>query len=180
MSLRTAILLLVSLLSISARFPAWGALPAPAHTVTLAWNSSPSGSIAGYRLYYGTSTHVYTNLVDTGGTTTATVPLNSGVTYFFAVTAYDAIGLESEFSTEVSYTVPSSATLHLSLSGAGNVNLTGSAPSGYQYEVLRTDDLQTWTSVGNVTAGATGAFQFTDTLENNPVTRCYRLQQTSP
>ena len=32
--------------------------------------------------------------------------LASGATYFFAVTAYDTNGLESDYSSEVSYTVP--------------------------------------------------------------------------
>ena len=32
--------------------------------------------------------------------------LLNGTTYFFAVTAYDTNGLESDFSTEISYTIP--------------------------------------------------------------------------
>jgi hypothetical protein len=75
--------------------------------VTLAWDPSPDSSVAGYRLYDGVTTGTYTNVIDVGNATTAMVSnLVSGVTYFFAATAYDTNGQESVFSDEVSYTVP--------------------------------------------------------------------------
>jgi len=64
-------------------------------------------SIAGYRLYSGQFSRVYTRETDLGMTTTSSVGgLATGVTYYFAVTAYDTNGLESGFSSEISYTVP--------------------------------------------------------------------------
>lgn len=76
-------------------------------TVTLAWDPSPGGAIAGYRLYDGPASRTYTNVLDVGSATTATVSnLIRGTTYFFAATAYDTNGLESDYSSEVSYTVP--------------------------------------------------------------------------
>ncbi len=76
-------------------------------SVTLAWDASPGGAIAGYRLYDGAASRTYTNTVDVGNATTGTLSnLVSGATYFFAVTAYDTNGLESDYSSEVSYTVP--------------------------------------------------------------------------
>jgi len=75
-------------------------------SVTLAWDPSPDGAIVGYRLYEGAATRTYTNVIAAGNATNASVSsLVSGVTYFFAVTAYDTNGLESDFSAEVSYTV---------------------------------------------------------------------------
>jgi hypothetical protein len=75
--------------------------------VTLAWDPSPDGSVAGYRLYDGIASGIYANVIDLGNATNATVSnLVSGVTYFFAATAYDTNGQESVFSDEVSYTVP--------------------------------------------------------------------------
>ena len=75
--------------------------------VTLAWDPSPGGAIAGYRLYDGVASRTYTNLINAGNVTTQAVSgLTVGVTYFFAVTAYDTNGLESDYSSEVSYTVP--------------------------------------------------------------------------
>src|SRR5262245_38938068 len=76
-------------------------------TLTLAWNASTGSSVAGYNLYYGGVSQNYTNMVNAGNSTNATVTgLNTGITYYFAVTAYDVAGLESPFSSEVSYTIP--------------------------------------------------------------------------
>ena len=125
----------------------------------------------------------YTNIVDSAGATSVSVTnLAGGVTYYFAVTAYNDIGLESDFSNEISYTAPAGggpATLRITMSSPTGVRLSGSAPSGFQYQVLRSADLKKWTSVGNVTANTSGSFQFTDPFSTN-ATACYRLQQTSP
>jgi hypothetical protein len=78
-------------------------------SVNLAWDASPGGSIGGYRLYDGAASRTYTNVIDVGNVTTQAVTnLAIGVTYFFAITAYDTNGLESDYSSEVSYTVPPS------------------------------------------------------------------------
>src|SRR6478672_5785366 len=70
-------------------------------SVTLTWQANPEFDIAGYRLYYGIAPSAYTQLVNAGPVTTATAPnLSTGITYFFAVKAYDLSGFESAFSTE--------------------------------------------------------------------------------
>ena len=80
-----------------------------ASSVTLAWDPSPGSDIAGYNIYYGPHTQVYTNTTPVGNVTNATIGgLLLGATYFFAATAVNTSGLESDFSNEVSYTVPSS------------------------------------------------------------------------
>jgi hypothetical protein len=77
-------------------------------TVTLAWSANPEPNIAGYRLYYGIASRIYTQHLDTGNSTTATVSsLLPGTTYFFATTAYNTLGVESIFSSELAYTTPS-------------------------------------------------------------------------
>jgi hypothetical protein len=76
----------------------------------LAWDANVEPDIAGYRLYYGTVSGEYTEMVDVGTSTTASLPsLPVGATYFFAVTAYNADGLESQFSNEASFTQPPGA-----------------------------------------------------------------------
>jgi len=77
-------------------------------SVSLAWDpSSPETGVAGYNVYYGVASRVYTNIVTAGNATNATVSgLVEGQTYYFAATAYDSIGTESDFSNEVSYSVP--------------------------------------------------------------------------
>ena len=72
------------------------------------WNPSPDPLAVGYKVYYGVASGVYTNIVDVGSTTNTTVSgLTSDVMYYFTATAYDASGLESVPSNEVSASVPS-------------------------------------------------------------------------
>ena len=77
-----------------------------AESVPLAWDASVSPNIAGYKVYTGTTSRTYGTLITIGNVTTYTVPgLPSGFTYYFAVTAFDASGNESDFSNEVSKTL---------------------------------------------------------------------------
>jgi hypothetical protein len=76
-------------------------------SVTLAWDPSSGGGIAGYRLYKGSVSRTYTNVIAVGNATTGTSSnLVSGASYYFAVTAVGTNGLESDYSSEVSYTAP--------------------------------------------------------------------------
>jgi hypothetical protein len=62
--------------------------------------------IAGYTLYYGTASRNYSFSTNTGNVTNFTIDLPKGETYFFAVTAYNNLALESDFSPEISYSLP--------------------------------------------------------------------------
>jgi fibronectin type 3 domain-containing protein len=63
-------------------------------------------TVAGYKIYYGTETGVYTNVIDVGKVNAYTVSgLSVGNTYFFAVTAYDATGVESDPTDEQAKTL---------------------------------------------------------------------------
>ncbi len=54
-------------------------------SVTLGWEPSLDSSVVGYKIYYGTTSHNYTNLVAVGNSTSATITgLISGETYYFA------------------------------------------------------------------------------------------------
>ncbi len=89
-------------LAITAAEPVLGA-----QSVTLAWNPVTTANVAGYNIYYGSASGNYTNATFVGNVTNATISgLSEGATYYFATTTLDASGLESAFSTEVSYTVP--------------------------------------------------------------------------
>jgi len=111
-----------------------------ASSVTLAWKTNSEPDLAGYRLYFGRASHAYHQFVETSATTATISNLIEGTTYFFAATAYDTAGVESGFSTEVSYTVPGEVTAFLAnvssrafvqtadLAMIGGFIITGDAP----------------------------------------------------
>jgi hypothetical protein len=79
---------------------------ASAQTVTAAWDRNTDGVTAGYRLYYGTASGVYTANIDSGDTVQAPVTLAPGSTYYFIVRAYNAASELGPASSEMSVTMP--------------------------------------------------------------------------
>ena len=81
---------------------------APPQSATLAWDPSPGTNvIANYNVYYGVASATYSNVVAAGTNTTVPIfNLVDSTTYYFAVTAVDTSGLESDYSTEVSALTP--------------------------------------------------------------------------
>lgn len=84
-----------------------GVLAGSAFCQTLSWDPDPDSTVTGYRLHYGTSPGTFPTTVDLGGTGTEfsldSLTLESGVTYYFVVSAYNEFG-ESGFSSSVSWT----------------------------------------------------------------------------
>ena len=72
-------------------------------TASLAWDPVPDSDVAGYHLYYGTASRVYTQSVDVGNVTQTTISgLTDCTNYFFAVKAYDTGANEStSYSNEI-------------------------------------------------------------------------------
>ncbi|MBN2506415.1 MAG: fibronectin type III domain-containing protein [Verrucomicrobia bacterium] len=84
----------------------------PDQSVTLAWDPNPEPDVRGYIVYYGTESRCYPHSTNVGNVTTATVHgLREGVTWYFAITAVNGSGLESDFSHEITNAVPSRETL---------------------------------------------------------------------
>ena len=80
-------------------------MPAFAETATVSWDANTESDLSGYKIYYGTSSGSYDDVVDVGNTTSFSINnLVDGTTYFFVVTAFDFSGNESGFSNEVSFT----------------------------------------------------------------------------
>ncbi|HLP77369.1 MAG TPA: tandem-95 repeat protein [Candidatus Paceibacterota bacterium] len=100
-------------------------------SVTVTWSPSPDTNVIGYNVYYGGASRSYTNKTDVGSATNVTINgLVNGVTYYFAATAYNILGIESDYSAEVSYTVPSLATSNRppTLNAIGNIVISEDAP----------------------------------------------------
>jgi hypothetical protein len=90
-----------------------GAGLARGETVTLAWDASVSTNVAGYRIYYGTNSRAYFCVTNAGLVLTQAVVLPHRGRWFFAATAYDTNGLESDFSSEVQWeSKPVAPSLH--------------------------------------------------------------------
>jgi hypothetical protein len=146
--------------------------------VTLAWSSSSDPIVAGYNIYYGGTSGVYTNETSVGLATSLTIPnLVAGATYYFAATTYSAAGAESALSGEVAYTVPMPAAgLQLGVNASKQFVLTMTGPVGHKYDIQATQDFITWTVIGTVTVGANGSFTFTDTNAASFTKRFYRTR----
>jgi chitinase len=75
-------------------------------SAVLEWDANTEGDLAGYRVYYGTSSGAYGAPLPAGPNPTYTVSNLASGTYYFAVTAYDTGGYESLESNEVWKTIP--------------------------------------------------------------------------
>jgi len=119
---------------------------AQANDAKFGWSPNTETNLAGYKIYYGTASGSYTSAVDVGnppaidGQVTATLSgFTAGVTYYFAATAYDTDGFESDYSTEVVWTVPvevvspptaSDTVLSIAEDTAGSGQLAGLSQDG--------------------------------------------------
>ena len=77
-----------------------------AESVALKWNPNSETDLAGYRIYYGTSSAPFAQAMEVHTNSASVSNLVGGATYTFAVTAYNDAGAESTFSDQVSYTAP--------------------------------------------------------------------------
>jgi PKD repeat protein len=76
----------------------------------LEWDPVSHPDLAGYKIYQGNSSLKYNFSIDMGKWTSCTIgDLLEGETYYFAATAYDIYGNESDYSNEVSYSPFNSA-----------------------------------------------------------------------
>ena len=105
--------------------------------VTVTWDRNSEADITGYRLHCGTATRVYTDVINVGNVTTASVSnLSPGVTYRFAVTALNTAGLESDYSSEIAFTTTNIVTPNIPPTLAALSNLTINEDAGAQTVLL--------------------------------------------
>ena len=77
-------------------------------SVSLSWNAptknedgTPLTDLSGYKIFYGTSSHMYENQIDVGNATSVNISNLAPGTYYFALVAYDESGNESAPSSEI-------------------------------------------------------------------------------
>jgi hypothetical protein len=76
--------------------------------VTLAWDPVDAPELAGYRIYYGNAPGNYQWVIDVGNVTSFLLNnLTIGETYYSVATAYTTNDMESSYSNEIMFTVPS-------------------------------------------------------------------------
>lgn len=116
--------------------------------VVIGWNQSSDTNVVGYKLYYGTTSQDYSNVVVLGNVTNATISgISPGTKYFFAATTYTLAGEESAYSGEVSYTVPMSENILTAATYAASshqFSFAVNGSSGSQYVVEASTNLITW------------------------------------
>ncbi|MEW6187275.1 MAG: FG-GAP-like repeat-containing protein [Thermodesulfobacteriota bacterium] len=143
--------------------------------VTLAWDPNREMDLAGYKIYYGTSSRTYQYTIDVGNVTSYSLGgLNSRMSYYIAATAYNTHGIESGFSNEVVYSgvyslpvctyilSPSSASFSAS-GGSGTVTIT--TQSGCNWT---TSSSGSWVAVTSGSGLGTGTVRYS--VAPNPKT----------
>ncbi len=142
---------------------------ATADTAILAWDPSPSGNVAGYKVYYGLSSGNYTDAIDVAGELTAQIGgLVVGKTYYFVVTAYNGSGVESARSNEVQFT-PLFRFLRsaLTVQSDGKLQVRVSAPMGVAVVLQMSTNLLNWKSIA--TNAVTSSDGFVTLNDSSPV-----------
>jgi Fibronectin type III domain len=141
--------------------------------VELTWSPSPSPDVVGYNIYYGgAASGGYNSEISVGNTTNVTVSgLAGGTTYYFSAKAVNSSGIESTYSIQSSYLVPSAAAIFGKLIYSGNaVSVAVTGTPGSIYVIQASTNLVNWISlVTNVTP-----LQFTDTNVGQYRKRFYR------
>jgi hypothetical protein len=132
--------------------------------VTLTWDPNSETDLAGYEIYYGTSSGNYQWNIDVGNVTIYTLTgLNPGMTYYIAATAYNTSGYESGYSNEVSfftgsctYTISPSSASFSAAGGSGSVTVTTQAGCNWG-----TSAAPSWVSVNSGAGLGSGTMRYT-------------------
>jgi hypothetical protein len=123
-------------------------------SVTLAWDPSTDPEVLGAIVYWGNASRNYPYHTNVGNVTRATVNgLQTGLTYYFAVTATNSAGLESDYSNEVSTSIPTDLTNSFpTVSTVGDIVMRKDSSTNV---LIRIWDVET--PVGNLTVTASSA-----------------------
>lgn len=148
-----------------------------AQSVSLAWNAPSNTTAVGYAIYCRNASSNCSSRIDTGTNIATTISgLKEGETYYFVVTAYNATGIESSPSNEISYIVPGLLVLTSGLTQSVPVSMKFPVVPSHWYEVQASTDLKSWTSIWQTPVMTSNEWsQFSDPQANQFPTRFYRL-----
>jgi hypothetical protein len=99
--------------------------------VNLFWQRDPAIHMAGYKIHYGIQSGAYSVTIDVGDVYNYSIGGLAPGTYYFSLTSYNSVGLESGYSDE------RHATINTKDSGAGLLNVVG-APISHAIDTLAT------------------------------------------
>ncbi len=145
---------------------------------TVGWNAD-TGQVAGYDVYYGSSSGKYTTTLNAGNTTSATLTNLSAQTYYIAVTAYNSSNTQSGYSPELvvdSLTASAGSGGTISPSGTffqtqgGSQTFTVTPSAGYTTASVLVDG----TSVG-----AVSSYTFSNIAANHTISATFTASATS-
>ncbi len=151
-------------------------------SVTLTWENRGSADVVGYKIYSGTTSRAYDQVLVVGNTTTAIIPgLDENTTYYFVATALDGAGNESDFSNEttvmVTATNPSlAATLTSATLANGQFGFAVAGVVGRIYVIQASTDLINWIAVQTNAS----PFTFVDADTASHSQRFYRTFSPAP
>lgn len=126
----------------------------------LTWDANTEADLAGYKVYYGTSSRSYGAPIDVGNQTSYSVTGLGSQTYYFAVTAYNTSGAESGYSNEVSKSFSDTTAPTLSTITVAGITSTGATISWTTNEA----------STSQVEYGLTAAYGSSSALDSTLVT----------
>ena len=166
----------------------WGSFQSSTRAVTslnVMWNASTDTNVLGYKVYYGTASQQYSNVVVAGNSTNTLIAgIKPGKTYYFAATSYNAAGWESAYSPELVYTVPVvNPPLAAPQASSSGFNFSVNSTANSQYVIIASTNLVNWVALTTNTA----PFVFTDTNASQYSHRYYQavllsmyVPQTAP
>jgi hypothetical protein len=160
--------------------------PASSANLSIGWDPSPTSNAAGYFLCYGVASGACTNRLDVGNVTSVTAGgLETNVTYYLTVVAYDGIGTESPPSNEIEY-APSGGSsaaepprINLQIQdseSAGEIlRVSFQGDAGVAYHVQASEDLRQWVTILTTNCVSDGLILFESADLENYQHRFYRV-----
>ncbi len=151
---------------------AWGG-----QSITLGWDPGSDTNVTGCVVYCGTNSGQYPFRVDAGTNLSVTLTnLQAGLTYYFAVTAYDAQLVESVPSGEITYLVPGILLLSAGANPGDPMIIKFPVALSHWYELQAAVDLRAWATIWQMTNVITNDWvQYTDSQASLFPSRFYRL-----